>query len=94
MSGLTIALIVIGIVLVLVVAFVIGTYNGLIKLKNMVKDQWSQIDVLLKRRADLIPNLVETVKGYASHESGTLEAVIAARNSAVNATNAHDEMEA
>lgn len=94
MSGFTIALIIIGVVVVLIVAFVISTYNKLIQLKNMVKDQWSQIDVLLKRRADLIPNLVETVKGYASHESGTLEAVIEARNSAVNATNVHDEMEA
>lgn len=94
MSGLTIALIIIGVVIVLIVAFVVSTYNGLIKLRNMVKDQWSQIDVLLKRRADLIPNLVETVKGYASHENETLEAVIAARNSAVNATNVHDEMEA
>ena len=71
-----------------------GTYNGLVKLRNMVKDQWSQIDVLLKRRADLIPNLVETVKGYAKHESGTLEAVIAARNKAVSATTPSDEMKA
>ena len=85
--------IILGIV-VLLVLFFISTYNGLVKLRNMVKDQWSQIDVLLKRRADLIPNLVETVKGYAKHESGTLEAVIAARNKAVSATTTEDEMKA
>ena len=89
-----IALIIIAVIVVLLIFFVIGTYNTLVKLKNMVKDQWSQIDVLLKRRADLIPNLVETVKGYAAHESGTLEAVISARNKAVNANNPHDEMKA
>lgn len=94
MNGFIIALIVIGIIVLLLVGFGISTYNSLVKLKNMVKDQWSQIDVLLKRRADLIPNLVETVKGYAGHESGTLEAVIAARNSAVSASNVHEEMEA
>ena len=85
---------ILGIILLLIVFFIMGTYNGLVKLRNMVKDQWSQIDVLLKRRADLIPNLVETVKGYAKHESGTLEAVIAARNKAVSATTPSDEMKA
>jgi len=79
---------------VVVVLFLISTYNGLVNLRNMVKDQWAQIDVLLKRRADLIPNLVETVKGYASHEKETLDAVISARNKAVSATNATDEMKA
>lgn len=93
MSGLIILAIVAGIVLLLVI-FVISNYNGLVKLRNMVKDQWSQIDVLLKRRADLIPNLVETVKGYASHEEGTLQAVIEARNKAVSATTPHEEMAA
>ena len=63
-------------------------------LRNLVKDQWAQIDVLLKRRADLIPNLVETVKGYASHEKDTLEAVINARNKAVSATTPEEEMKA
>lgn len=81
-------------VILLLVAFVVGNYNGLVQLRNRVKDQWSQIDVLLKRRADLIPNLVETVKGYASHESETLEAVIAARNKVVGATNTEDEIKA
>ena len=75
------------IVLVIVVAialYVISTYNVLVKLRNKVKDGWSQIEVLLKRRADLIPNLVETVKGYAKHESGTLENVVSLRNQLVN----------
>lgn len=81
-------------VIALIAVFFISTYNGLVKLRNMVKDQWAQIDVLLKRRADLIPNLVETVKGYAKHESETLEAVIAARNKAVSAQTTEDEMKA
>ena len=59
-----------------------------------MKDQWAQIDVLLKRRADLIPNIVETVKGYASHEKDTLDAVISARAKAVSATTPEDEMKA
>ena len=87
-------LIVILAIIAVVVLFFVSTYNGLVKLRNMVKDQWSQIDVLLKRRADLIPNLVETVKGYAKHESETLEAVINARNKAVSATTTEEEMKA
>lgn len=71
-------------VLILVAAIMI--YNTLVALKNQVKNAWSQIDVQLKRRHDLIPNLVETVKGYAAHESGTLENVIKARQQAVNIT--------
>src|SRR5215467_10180759 len=63
--------------------FVIGGYNALVTLRNRYKNAFSQIDVQLKRRYDLIPNLVETVKGYMQHERGTLEAVIAARNAAV-----------
>ncbi len=86
--------IIIGAVIAAIVLFFVSTYNGLVKLRNMVKDQWAQIDVLLKRRADLIPNLVETVKGYAKHESETLEAVINARNKAVNAKGAEEEMKA
>ncbi|MDD2180779.1 MAG: LemA family protein [Bacilli bacterium] len=85
---------IIGIIILFILMFIMTTYNGLIKLKNMVKDQWAQIEVLLKRRADLIPNLVETVKGYASHEKETLDAVISARNKAVNATTTHDEIQA
>ncbi|MDD5094043.1 MAG: LemA family protein [Dehalococcoidia bacterium] len=73
--------IVIGLV-VLIGLFLIVMYNGLVRLRNQVKNAWAQIDVQLKRRHDLIPNLVETVKGYASHERGTFEAVTNARNMA------------
>ncbi|MRS12956.1 MAG: LemA family protein [Actinobacteria bacterium] len=76
-----------GLVLLLLVvaAFLIGMFNRLVTLRNRVDNAWSQIDVQLRRRYDLIPNLVETVKGYAAHESKTLEAVIAARNVAMSA---------
>lgn len=77
------------IVVLAVVAFfffwVMGTYNGLVGARNLLKNAFSQIDVQLKRRYDLIPNLVETAKGYLKHEAGTLEAVIAARNQAAGA---------
>jgi LemA protein len=63
--------------------YVIGAYNSLVRLREQVRSGWAQIDVMLKRRYDLIPNLVETVKGYAAHEKETLERVIAARNQAV-----------
>lgn len=89
-----IALIIIIVLVVLIGLWVMGTYNSLVRLRNRVKDQWSQVDVVLKRRADLIPNLVETVKGYAGHEKDTLDAVINARNKAVNANNPHEEMAA
>ncbi len=89
-----IVLIVIGVVLFLLILYIVGVYNALVKLRNRVRDQWSQIEVVLKRRADLIPNLVETVKGYASHEKETLDAVITARNKAVSATDAKEEMKA
>ena len=72
------------IVLVVVVA-VIGAYNSLVRLRNQVDNAWSQIDVQLKRRHDLIPNLIETVKGYMQHERGTLEAVTNARSQAMGA---------
>ena len=74
--------------LVVLVIWVIASYNGLVRKRNQVDASWAQIDVQLKRRYDLIPNLVETVKGYAAHEKGTLDAVIQARNSAVAASNA------
>ena len=77
--------IVIGVVLLLFVIWLFATYNGLVRLRNQTKNAWSQIDVQLKRRHDLIPNLVETVKGYAGHERQTLEAVTNARNIAVGA---------
>jgi LemA protein len=73
-------------VVVLLVLWMIGAYNGLIGLKNRVANAWKQIDVQLKRRHDLIPNLVNTVRGAMDFERTTLEAVIAARNKAVNAT--------
>ncbi len=73
------------VVVVLLLLFVGALYNGLVRKRNSVDNGWSQIDVQLKRRLDLIPNLVETVKGYAEHEREALEAVIAARNGAVAA---------
>jgi len=82
------------VIVVLVVLYVIGTYNGLVGLRNKVRNQWSQIDVVLKNRSDLIPNIVETVKGYAAHESDTLEAVISARNKYVTAVTQDDKMAA
>jgi LemA protein len=81
-------LIFLGVILLLglfVLMFVMGAYNALVTLRNRYKNAYSQIDVQLKRRYDLIPNLVETAKGYLQHERGTLEAVIAARNVAVTA---------
>lgn len=80
---------------VLIVGFIIaGAYNGLVRLRNQVENAWAQIDVQLKRRCDLIPNLVETVKGYAKHESGTLEKVIQARNMALAAKTVGERAEA
>lgn len=84
----------IAVIVVLLIFYVIGVFNKLVKLRNRVRDQWSQIEVHLKRRADLIPNIVETVKGYAGHEKETLDAVISARAKAVSATTPHDEMKA
>ena len=83
--GTTVVLV--GVVLVVAV-IVIGIYNGLVRLRNRVKNAYAQIDVQLKRRYDLIPNLVETAKGYMKHEKETLEAVISARNQAVSAASA------
>ena len=76
--------IVIGVVALLLL-YVIVTYNGLVRLRNRIQNAWAQIDVQLRRRYDLIPNLVETVKGYAAHEKGTFEAVTQARANAINA---------
>ena len=70
---------------VLVGLFVLAQYNGLVRLRNRIESAWSQIDVQLQRRHDLIPNLVETVKGYAAHEKDTLENVVKARNQAMAA---------
>lgn len=86
--------IIIGVILLLLIIWYFSTYNSLISLRNRKDDQFSQIDVQLKRRADLIPNLVETVKGYAKHESKTLEDVIKARNTYVTAKTDEDKMKA
>ncbi|HPZ53360.1 MAG TPA: LemA family protein [Clostridia bacterium] len=80
-------------ILVILIIIVISVYNKLVKLRLRVENQWSQVDVRLKERFDLIPNLVETVKGYASHEKETLENVINARNRAVTATTPEEAMD-
>jgi LemA protein len=83
-----IVLIIVIVVIVIVGAILAGMYNGLVKLRNQVKNAWAQIDVQLKRRYDLIPNLIETVKGYKNFERETLEAVTKARNVAIQASSA------
>src|SRR5687768_9911079 len=91
------AVIVVWILLAIVVVlgiYLIVLYNGLVSLRNRIENAWAQIDVQLKRRYDLIPNLVETVKGYAAHEKETLERVIQARNRGVEATGVHEQAEA
>ena len=80
---------ILGLIAVLVV-YLIMTYNGLVAMRQRVNQAFADIDVQLKQRHDLIPNLVETVKGYATHEKSTLDAVIAARNAAQGATGVHD----
>jgi LemA protein len=87
-------LIVVLIVIVVFVIFIISIYNSLIKLRNQVKNAWSQIDVQLKRRHDLIPNLIETVKGYMTHERETLENITKARSQAVQAEGVGDKAKA
>lgn len=88
MSASFITLIVLAVAAVMIVLWAIGIYNGLVQLRNRFKNAFAQIDVQLKRRYDLIPNLVETAKGYLKHESETLEAVIKARNIAASAAEA------
>ena len=83
----------IGLIVVLAL-WLAGVYNGLIRLRNQLENAWAQIDVQLKRRYDLIPNLVETVKGYAKHESGTFERVTQARNVAMSAKTVGERAEA
>ncbi len=82
------------IIVVLLIVWAISVYNHLVSLKMRVKNAWAQIDTQLKRRFDLIPNLVETVKGYAAHEQGTLEKVIAARNTYASASSVEDKAKA
>lgn len=87
-------LIVVIAIVVILILLVVGMYNNFVKLRNMVQNAWAQIDVQLQRRLDLIPNLVETVKGYASHEKSTLEEVTAARSAVANAGSPAEKMEA
>ena len=89
-----VALIVIGVIVVLVVLLVVGMYNALVRLRNQVDNAWSQIDVQLKRRHDLIPNLVETAKGYMKHERETFEAITEARSKAMGANSVSDAAKA
>jgi LemA protein len=89
-----IALVIVLVLIVLVAIIGIVVFNGVVKLRNRVDNAWSQIDVQLKRRYDLIPNLVETVKGYAAHERQTLEAVVQARNMGVNAQGVQEQAQA
>jgi LemA protein len=86
--------IVVGVIVVLIVLALILSYNGLVRLRNRIDNAWSQIDVQLKRRYDLIPNLVETVKGYAAHERGVFEQVTQARANAINAQGPQQQAEA
>lgn len=82
------------IVILVIILLAISTYNNLIIKRNRVRNAWAQIDVQLRKRFDLIPNLVETVKGYAKHEAGALEAVVKARNQYISAGTPEDMMKA
>ena len=86
--------IVIGVIVLGLIGWVVGVYNRLVTLRNRFKNAFAQIDVQLKRRYDLIPNLVETAKGYMAHEKGTLEAVIKARQTAIDASSVGDQAKA
>ena len=89
-----IVLIVVAVIVVLLIVFITGIYNALIRLRNQVDNAWSQIDVQLKRRHDLIPNLVETAKGYMQHERETFEAITNARSKAMGANTVADAAQA
>ena len=96
-GGAIAAIVIVAVVLILVIAIVswwIKTRNGFVRLKNKVEEAWATIDVYLKKRYDLIPNLVETVKGFAKHESETLQGVIAARNIAMSAGSPQERVDA
>lgn len=85
--------IIIAAVVVIIIIWAAAAYNGFVRLRNSIEEAFSTMDVYLKKRYDLIPNLVETVKGYAKHEKGTLESVISARNMAVSAASLEDRVE-
>lgn len=89
-----IGLVILGVIVVLLAVFLISVYNNLVQLRQRVQNAWAQVDVQLKRRYDLIPNLVGAVKGYAQHEKATLEGVTQARNMAMNAGNIQEQMQA
>ncbi|MBE3069168.1 MAG: LemA family protein [Planctomycetes bacterium] len=89
-----VVLLVVGGLILAVGLWLIATYNGLVGLRNALKNAWSQIDVQLKRRYDLIPNLIETVKGYAKHERETFENVVKARQAGIDATNVKEQAQA
>ena len=90
----TIVAAVVVLLVIIVVAVCVGAYNSFVKMRNACEEAWATIDVYLKKRCDLIPNLVETVKGYAKHESETLENVIRARNNAASANTTAEKIEA
>lgn len=81
-----------GVIIAIIIIWFISSYNGFVKLRNKTEEAFSSMDVFLKKRYDLIPNFVETVKGYAKHESQTLEKVIAARNMAASSTTMEDQI--
>jgi len=81
-------------ILLIIIFWIVAMYNGLVRLRNQVKNAWSQIDVQLKRRHDLIPNLVETAKGYMKHERETLDSITKARSQAVEASGVADQAKA
>jgi len=87
-------ILILGIVVILIALYLFSMYNGLVRLREQIKEAWSQIDVQLKRRADLIPNLVETVKGYATHEKEVFENVTKARSALMGASGAQEKAEA
>jgi len=93
-QGKMIGLTILGVIVVLLAVFLISVYNSLVQLRQRVQNAWAQVDVQLKRRYDLIPNLVGAVKGYAQHEKSTLESVTQARNMAMNAKNIQEQMQA
>lgn len=94
MLGLWITLGVLAVLIVVIVSWIVATYNSLVKMRNNVEESFSTMDVCMKKRYDLIPNLVATVKGYAKHESETLEKVIVARNSAMSAKTTAEKSQA